>query len=318
MRMFFLRSACALICGALSLNSAQAEELGISDIEQRLNRIESQLSTQTGVRAAQYTGDFVVSGFANEVVGTTGYCTDTCADGSCGADPCCGNATDPCAGGWYGELQLSFLRAHVGEQAFGKMSERYQFSPRFIFGFEMDSGIGARFRYWHYGYSQNILSGISAGDVIRIQADVLDLEVTSRYRGRSTDVVLAGGFRGAKLEVDGTPTRRLMGLTMAADARTLLCCDSDSEWNWVYGGRLSILGGDWDGGGTRSRDDNIVVTELFAGFEYGCCANGYDLYTRLGLEIQNWDSDGFSTAIVPGDASKIGFIGPSFQFGVGF
>ena len=80
-----------------------------------------------------------------------------------------------------------------------------------------------------------------------------------------------------------------LGITMAANVRTRLyscCC---STWSWVYGGRISILGGDWDGdndfidtiGTPEVRDDNLFVSELYAGMEYGYNYNGWDLFSRL-------------------------------------
>ena len=65
----------------------------------------------------------------------------------------------------------------------------------------------------------------------------------------------------------------MIGLTMAADGLTPVITMQSGYCGWVYGGRLSLLTGDWGGDDNsvfvngRFSDDNILVTELYAGIE---------------------------------------------------
>jgi hypothetical protein len=157
------------------------------------------------------------------------------------------------------------------------------------------------------------------GNGVRFEWDVFDVEATTRLQTRRTDVTLGAGFRfagtdivfgGAQFEAD------LFGGTIAADIETLICCSSNNYFSLVYGGRLSILGGDWDVNGVNFvRDDNVVNHEIYGGVEYGCCYQGIDMYSQLKFEIQNWHSDVTAQNL---GVDSVGFVGPSFTFGVGY
>jgi hypothetical protein len=119
---------------------------------------------------------------------------------------------------------------------------------------------------------------------------------------------------------------------MAADLSTLVCRYGCNRWSFVYGGRLSVLAGDWNGDNNlintivapEVRDDNILVHELYAGVEYGYCYCNYDLFLRATYELQNWRSDvlaepGIGDGIAPGSigsTASIGFVGPALHLGV--
>jgi hypothetical protein len=95
--------------------------------------------------------------------------------------------------------------------------------------------------------------------------------------------------------------------------------------SWVYGGRLSILGGDWgtdeeDDGiledEERISDDNVVVHELYAGLELSHCYRGYSVHARLAFELQNWHSDVLSESEL--DTATVGIVGPGLRIGADF
>lgn len=332
------RTSLALAGALVWLTAAQANDLRFSDMEDRLGRIEAQLAAQHGIQSASYMDDMVSDdATSNGCACESGCCDscgcgDACGGGCCGCGDacggcgnCCNDCCDPCCGSYYAEVQMVFARLHAPENSFGgnngKLSEQYELAPRFIVGYENGCGQGARARYWHYGYATPILND---DDLIRFELDVLDLEATQRFCGRRSDVVLSGGFRAASLDItdddNDVASNDLIGLTMAADVRTLICCECDREWNFVYGGRVSLLGGDWDAHRDHDfindeRDDNIIVQELYAGVEYGCCYCGYDLYTRLAWEMQVWDSAVIDSS---GDMDLFGFVGPAWHVGVGF
>jgi hypothetical protein len=221
----------------------------------------------------------------------------------------------------YAEVQVIWMRAHLMEDAIGKLSEQYKFSPRLVMGYEDPCGIGARLRYWHYDHTTEILG---TNDDITFQFGVADIEVTSRFAIRKTDVVISGGGRWASIDVglndDFVNTDMMMGLTVAADVRTQICGGCNKQWAGIAGGRWSTLGGNWEGSGQgfvpSVRDDNIVVQELYGGVEYMCCTKrGRILYARLTFEIQNWHSD--AAAQLAGTDS-IGFVGPGIHVGGSF
>ena len=171
-----------------------------------------------------------------------------------------------------------------------------------------------------------VLSGRAAVDPATgtgtFLVEVIDLEGTSRLRSERAALVLACGFRwvNADIEVDDESVSSDMpGITVAADVRTRLCGGYRPRWSGVAGARFSILGADWEGddGGLiePTRDDNLVVTELYGGFEYLCQFRNSDLFARLVMETQNWRSDALGESA---DTDSLGFFGPGIHVGTTF
>ncbi len=225
----------------------------------------------------------------------------------------------------FADVEINFLRLHLPESAVGKLSEKYAFSPRFIVGFTGIGPIDGRARYWLYGRQTETIGDDETS--IRMEFDVLDLEGTHRFCGQRSEVTLAAGLRLARIELvneetDAAAGTDLLGMTLAADGRTRLASLEAGRLAWVYGGRLSILGGDWGGedGGfleSRVRDDNVVCHELYAGLELARCYRQLDLRCRLAFELQNWRSD----VLAASDATNIesiGIVGPSLRIGAEF
>lgn len=240
--------------------------------------------------------------------------------GDCNCDACEMNETCEGPGSvYYAEVQIMWLRAHMMEDAVGKLSEQYNWSPRIIAGYESVHGIGARGRYWHYSHETPILGG----DDIRFQFDTMDLEGTARFAMKKTDLLVSAGFRWANLEIefdDEATSASAPGLTVGADVRMEVCRKCNSQWAAIGGLRWSTLGGDWEGSNDGFvppvRDDNIVVQEMYGGVEYTYVTKGgYNLYTRLTLEIQNWHSDAMSQL---SGTDSLGFVGPGIHAGASF
>jgi hypothetical protein len=226
----------------------------------------------------------------------------------------------------FADIEINFLRLHLVEEAAGKLSEKYEFSPRFILGFRDLGPVDGRIRYWTYGRTTAALVDDDE-ESIRFEFDVLDIEGTHKFCGKRTEVVLAAGVRLAGIDVreddDGEAGTDLLGLTMAADGRTRLTSLGSDRLAWVYGGRLSILGGDWGHDDDeesildeRVRDDNVIVHELYAGLEVARCYNGLDLHARLAFEMQNWHSDVLAESEL--DTDTIGIVGPGLRLGAEF
>jgi hypothetical protein len=221
----------------------------------------------------------------------------------------------------YADVDLMFLRAHLMEEGFGKLSEKYEFTPRFIFGFTDVGGLNGRIRYWTYGRENDVLSD---GNV-RLEFDVWDIEGTHHFTGRRSVVALAAGVRFAQINLsdqdDDEAGTDLLGLTMAADGFTPCITSSHGTVGFVYGGRLSLLGGDWGGDDDhdfideRHRDDNVVVHELYAGIECSRCYRNCNVHARLAWEMQNWHSDVISDST---NIDTVALLGPGLQIGAEF
>jgi hypothetical protein len=241
--------------------------------------------------------------------------------GQQGACNTCNTSTDPQRAHFSADVEFLFLRPHITEGSVGQLSETYQFSPRFILEARNGGNLDVRARYWHYGRDIDVL----AGDDIRLEFDVLDLEAVHRIEGRRSELALAAGVRFAHLQLTDTLDERcasdMLGLTAAADGLVQLACFKGGYCGWVYGGRFSLLGGDWDGDDNglfinrEVRDDNVVVSELYTGIEVARCCGNVNVGGRLLFEIQDWRSD--ALASVAGIES-IGFLGPALQIGAEF
>ncbi len=239
-------------------------------------------------------------------------------DGGCDATA---NAPDSQRMHLYGDVEFNFLRPRFTEDALGKLSEAYEFSPRFILGVQNIGNLDARVRYWHYGRDTEVLG---YGD-IRLEFDVLDIEAVHRFEGRRSQLALAAGVRLAHLQLkddaDEKAASDMLGLTMAADGLTPCVRFSSGYCGWVYGGRVSLLGGDWGGDDNsvfidhQVRDDNVLVTELYAGAQIARRFRNVELHGRVVFEIQNWRSDALAS---DADIESISFLGPGLQIGAGF
>jgi hypothetical protein len=232
----------------------------------------------------------------------------------CGSDVCCECEPERRC---YADVEFMALRPHFSEEVLGKLAEKYEFSPRFVFGVERNPGVGLRLRYWIFDRTTPNLQG---GSELGVDFQVTDLEGTHRITFGRTNLTLAGGVRWADIqfEVDDFTSRNDMpGATFATDVHSVICCKNWGEWAGVGGIRWSILGGDWEGSSNGlvapTRDDNLTVQEIYGGAEYRYHYGRADLYSRLVMEAQNWRSDvlGLSTGV-----DSISFIGPGLYLGI--
>jgi hypothetical protein len=241
---------------------------------------------------------------------------------SCGGGQCCNDA-QPKRAQISGDVELLLLRPQIAENAIGKFSEEYQFSPRFILGLHGVGNLDGRVRYWHYDRNSELLG---TDDEVQIRFDVLDVEALHRFEGRRSFLTLAAGVRLAGIHLTDTEDEKasadLIGITLAADGLTLLGNFSGGHLGLVYGGRLSILGGDWgadddsqfvDG---QTRNDNVLAHELYGGVELTRRIRALNLRARLLFEMQNWHSD--ALAEDSADIQSIGVFGPGLQLGAEF
>jgi hypothetical protein len=220
------------------------------------------------------------------------------------------------------DIELSLLRPQIAESGAGRFSEEYQFSPRLILGLRGVGNLEGRVRYWHYNRNSDDLG--TDGD-IRLKFNVLDVEALHRFEGRRSEFALAAGVRFAGIRLTDFDDHRvgsdLFGLTLAGDGLSRLGMFPGGYLGLVYGGRLSILGGDWHGDTgntfvtTPAHNDNVLVHELYGGIEIARCFRAVNCHARLVYEMQNWQSD------VLADHSgfeSIGFLGPGLELGADF
>jgi hypothetical protein len=234
----------------------------------------------------------------------------------------CGYGGEPDRARLTADVELLLLRPNIAESSIGKLSEEMQFSPRFVLGLQGAGNLDGRVRYWHYNKASDFLD--DDGD-IKIRFDVLDIEAIHRFEGRKSEITLAAGLRLARIKLTDINDEKcgadFIGLTMAADGLTPLGRFPQGHFGLVYGGRLSILGGDWGGDDNclfineQSRDDNLLSHELYAGVELARRFRMLNVRARLLFEMQNWRSD-----VLADDAEieSIGFMGPGFQLGADF
>ncbi len=214
----------------------------------------------------------------------------------------------------YADFQLNFLGNNLTSKVdTTQSSDRLELSPRIVVGARNCHQYGLRVRYQHYDWNAPSLTSPTPPGV-QFELDSLDLEATKRLRGRHTLLDLAAGVRFAKIEEAGFLGQShsdLIGGTIAADGQRRLCRNSGWNWSWVYGGRLSLLGGHYNGTGHQG-NGTVFVSEIYTGLQYGGCCGSHDVFARFLFEVQNWHSDAFLLS------DNVTLMGPGIQLGVRF
>jgi hypothetical protein len=220
------------------------------------------------------------------------------------------------------DVELMLLRPQIAETATGKLSESYQFSPRIILELQGAGNFDGRLRYWNYDRNSDVLG---TDQNIRLKFDVLDIEALHHFAARKSELTLSAGLRLAGLHLTDTAnaecSTNLIGLTMAGDGMTPLGEFPGGHFGLVYGGRLSILGGNWGGDDNSQfvnqqvRNDNVLVHELYGGVELARRCGMFDIQARLLFEMQNWHSDVLAQNA---GLDSIGIFGPGLQLGAEF
>ena len=63
-----------------------------------------------------------------------------------------------------GDVEFLFYRVHMSDDVVGKLSEKYEFSPRFILDFRNIGPFDGRIRYWTYGRDTNVVGAPATFD----------------------------------------------------------------------------------------------------------------------------------------------------------
>ncbi len=220
-------------------------------------------------------------------------------------------AQNPPLPGFYAETQFLWFDSLI--------AARNKIAPRYVIGY--DDTLGARVRYWGYDHGSKYRDSIPGSDPdYRLNFDVVDLEATTHFKFEGFDFLFAGGARIADIDwnINFPPSPsssydhgELSGLTFAGEGRTDLFRSDVWGAALVYGGRLSLLTGDYEGFGGlpfTTHNERFTVPEAFAGVE----ANYGRAFTRLRAEMQDWRGSGVNYP------HAYGFTGYGFDLGFSY
>lgn len=241
--------------------------------------------------------------------GCCGECGGACG-GGCG-DYCCGACPPPCVP-LFGFEYLQ-LRPYAAEDVISNNNAQLDFEPayRVWLGWQLDSGLGARARYFEIDRGEDFNGG-SVG----VEFRAADVEIIQSTRFGRWDLLISGGarygetglrnnnvdtgFNGTGFTTSLTATRDLTsggGLRLATSAR----------WSILYGNSTQFLNGianDID------RDDLMGMLELSLGPQMRfTLANGMTVFSGGGVEGQLYQD-------VAADEGNAGLFGFSTNFGI--
>lgn len=289
----------AVIVTFLSLDLAQtlAENLGYSDLEARLEALESEVNSQQ-VKLAS----------AN---------TATCCPVS-SRSVCCKSTA------WYLGYELTILQPIISELEIAGRGNGFEndfgLGHRFIVGYDGGSGMGVRMRYWFYNHGHD-LTDPALGSV-GIDMDVLDLEFTLEEELRNWNLMVSGGIRyghaglsnSASFAIVPGPARAIfdgVGPTVSFEAVRGF---GDRGLYLLGNLRASILIGkniDRQGfDGMKNDGETTTVLENQLGIGYGRILDRTALNLRIAWETQVWMNEGWGDDVY-GFSSNLSFSGPS-------
>jgi hypothetical protein len=181
-----------------------------------------------------------------------------------------------------------------------------------------------------YDHEAEWRGGIPGTDTDRrLDFDVVDLEATTHIKHVWSDFQFAGGVRIASIEsriyslpfdFTARESTTLAGVTMAGNGRTPIAVNDTWGVAFIYGGRLSLLQGDWDGELSNNpnfqpalnmQNERFIVPEVSTGVE----VNYGRTFTRLSVEMQDWRGNAYDGSTL---GHKFGFTGCGFDLGVMF
>ena len=218
--------------------------------------------------------------------------------------------------GWsiYGGYELTMLQPHFSDAGSGPgFDESFGVGHRFALGLESHRGIGGRVRYWSYDHSI-VGHDAFAGDVLHIDMDTLDLDLTLRERFRRWDLLVSGGVRYGRNSygsdtIFGPGEARFEGFgpTIALEAERKIGCRG---LRLIGNFRGSMLFGDDDFFGTTVDDELMGVLDNQLGIGWDRRLGRAVLDVRAVWESQFWLNNALSDTVF-GLGSNLGFTGPT-------
>jgi len=233
------------------------------------------------------------------------FAQDATCDVACCDDAACCDTGGCCSGWACGGLtfdaELTFLRfgqeGGVTDSTGSPAEYDFELAPRFELGYELDSGLGVRTRYWYYDHD----AVSAAGNPIGVDTNQFDIEVYQRFCVTcNTDIEISGGARWLDFQQSATDlaapgaiqndTDPFGGIVALQLTRRISFGALYTRARWgILQGDATIVNITPIGTTSYSAQDNMVQQlELAAGWEAGRCTDWGLVSVRLGAEWQQW------------------------------
>ncbi len=221
---------------------------------------------------------------------------------------------------WQLGAEIIPTNSHLTAGQFGPWPDDGALALRFVVGYEDETGLGVRGRWWLVG--QSIEAPV---DDVDLAATTLSLDFSKRLFIEETELVLGAGPAGGALSFQLSNNDESQfaggGISVFAELWHPLLRFKRIDVGSVARGRFSLLVGEWeDDTGfviPPTDDDNMSVAELAWGLElrrrFGFRQDKH-WYLAILVEHQNWDSALMTQFI----ASSVGFTGTSFALGLAY
>lgn len=248
--------------------------------------------------------------------GCCGECGGACG-GGCG-DYCCGACPPPCVP-LFG-FEYVQLRPYAGDRYLQNFATNYpaqlDFEPsyRVWLGWQLDSGLGARVRYWEIDRGEDF-----GGSSVGVEFRTIDAEVIQSVDLGRWDLLVSGGARYGETCVrtdatdagfDGTGVTASLTASRDLTAAGGLRFVTTARYSALYGNTKIFTGGNLAANNIH-RDDIVDVLELSVGPQVRfTLANGMTVFSGGGVEAQRWSNFGSIGNI------DFGFVGLSTNFGI--
>ena len=223
--------------------------------------------------------------------------SNTAGGGGCGCNDCCCGRSGFVAAG-----EVMWLKAYNSDNDFGDFN--FKDGYRFWIGYQGDSGLGARLRYFDY-----FNRAPNTGDFVNIYA--LDAEIYDNVElGCYWDLLVGAGFRVLGYETNNnggnTPDDALWGVGPVITAE-LYRHLGDRAALYAIGRQSIIVGSGFEG--DRQEDDTGSVTELQLGLQLHTYWGNSLVFGRVGWETQAYYD-------IHDDESLVTLMGAAFTGGV--
>jgi len=220
------------------------------------------------------------------------------------------------------QLGAEFIptNSHLTAGQFGPWPDDGALALRFHVGYEDETGLGVRGRWWLFGQSVE-----APVDDVDLSATTISLDFSKRLFIEETELVLGAGPAGGALSFQLSNNDESQfaggGISVFAEVWYPLLRFERVDVGSVARGRFSLLVGEWeDDTGfviPSTDDDNMSVAELAWGLEFrrrfGFNEDKY-WYLAILVEHQTWDS----AIMTQFTASSVGFTGTNFALGLAY
>jgi major outer membrane protein len=289
----------AVIVSLLSLGFAPAlaEGLSYSDLEARLEALESEVNSQQ-VKLAS----------TNTAISCPASSSSVCCKSSA----------------WYLGYELTMLQPIISDREVTGSGNGFEdelgWGHRFVLGYDGGSGMGVRMRYWLYNHGHDFTN--PAFGSVGIDMDVLDVEFTLEEHLRNWDLLVSGGLRYGHAGLSNPassvivlgPARAIfegVGPTVSFEAvrgfgdRGLYLL-GNFRAALLFGQNINRLG--ITNQNSEGETTTVLENQLGIGYEHNLDRTTLNL--RIAWETQVWMNEGWGDDVY-GFGSNLTFTGPS-------